>query len=222
MLTVCRTSAGNGSGMTRCHRDRRRQRDLFAIFDEPAVELPQSQPPIALAAREAGDLGPGPVRRRIQIDPGDQPVPCLRVELDVMVSLPHNPDQLRGVGVKFLRRQHVQVALESADAHKLPQGQVRRLEDPAVFAKQLVLGYAANRPTVDIAFRVDDVGALVAPQIQRRGAVRTALAVVAADTVPVLSGMTGGVGRGRKGTGSSSATFSSSRNRTMLSNTSTR
>ena len=75
------------------------------------------------------------MRRRVQVDPGDQPVPRFGVEFDVVMALFEQLDQLGGIGVVFPRRKHVGVAFDGRRADELAKLEIGRREmGPAVVA----------------------------------------------------------------------------------------
>ena len=91
------------------------------------------------AARNRRDVAPSAVAGTVQIDPGDQPIPGLRVQLHVVVALLQHLHQFARVGVVLARhvQPHVVLDIHAADQRdqRLVGGRVPHL----AIAEQLVL-----------------------------------------------------------------------------------
>ena len=127
--------------------------------------------------------------RRVEIDPGDQPIPGLLVELHVVMALLQQLNEFAGVGVKLHRRKEMEVAFEASDADQSSQGDVTGFEDAAVLSDELLFGHAANDARLWIAAPEDIVHPLVGPKIHDRLAVMRPGAVVAAHAVFIKHGL---------------------------------
>ena len=83
----------------------------------PIGELgPHAQPPLLLVAVAAAGLVPGAEVGHVEVDPGNQPVPGLGVELDVVMALLEHLDQFAGAGVPLQRLLQEVIALRPGPA----------------------------------------------------------------------------------------------------------
>ena len=76
--------------------------------------------------------------RRVQVDPGDQPVPRLTVQYDTMVALAKHLHELCRVGVVLHWHEHVVVAFQAWTTDKPVQGHVGCREMSCVFAPVVI------------------------------------------------------------------------------------
>jgi len=73
-------------------------------------------------------LVPGAVERTVEIDPGHEPIPRLRVQLDAVVTFLEHLHQFRGIGVELHGGHQADVALDAGPAHVAVQLRVRHGE----------------------------------------------------------------------------------------------
>ena len=98
-----------------------RDEHCLGIVIDAAIQFEQLATSLALASGLVDLFAPCTVEGTIQVDPRNQPVPVFRIEFDVVVSFLEHLHQLRGVGVKLHRLEHVIVALDTGPSHKTVQ-----------------------------------------------------------------------------------------------------
>ncbi len=76
----------------------------------------------------AHNFMPGAVCGRVQVNPGDNAVPRLRVQYEVLVSRAQVLHEFRRACVEFQRREQMQIALHGMTAYVLAQGEIRGRE----------------------------------------------------------------------------------------------
>ena len=95
------------------HSGKRRRNGLrFKIIVQTAVESAKFQTPLMHTVGDRKNVAPGSVARAVQIDPGDQPIPRLRIKLDAMMTASQYLDQRAGVDVELARREPTYVAFD--------------------------------------------------------------------------------------------------------------
>ncbi len=149
--------AGNRHGGRGVARGRARVGNSFGVVIDVPVQLEQFATAVALDPGISHVFTPGTVIRAVQVDPGNQPVPGLGVQLHLVVSLRKHLDQLRGIGVELHGLEQVVIAFDS------------RTSDVAVQFGVADRELAPHgRGAVDLVVR-DHLGA---PQVGDQGSVR--------------------------------------------------
>ncbi len=119
----------------RCRGHHRRGKNRFGVV-VGARRIPRlhDATPITLMVNlfRAHNFVPGPVRRRTQINPGNQPVPSLIAQGNAVMALTQFLNQSCCVRVKLIGRQQMQVALHRGRAHVTTQRQIGRRESGPV------------------------------------------------------------------------------------------
>ncbi len=108
----------------------RQNGEFLGVLVDARVEFQHGAATISLIENPlfADDLPPGPMCRRVQVDPRHDAVPRLGVELYVIVPLVEHLHQRGRRGVHLVRLEHVHVALHCHGPHEAAQHHVRRRE----------------------------------------------------------------------------------------------
>ena len=111
--------------------------NVLRVNCRPAVTIAQFHAAFVGTVGDGVNVVPGAVARAIEVDPRDEAVPGLRIELHPAVAFAQHLAQLGRVRMELHGGQRVEIALEASDAHVLPQRDVGGTEDTGVLPEEV-------------------------------------------------------------------------------------